>query len=160
MGFFSDITDKIMRKTNNAKKTRKMRGKSYEEVLKILKEIRKIYEDDDVKEIEGAKKRGKKVLKKVHFTTDQVLLKERGVNDIWKYMGSGLIADRTAEEKIITSEHSKLDDAAYAYAQRHPKLYPAVAEGETWTTFYVKNGKITGRENTVRKNRKTHKTRN
>ena len=124
-----------MQKTNN--KTRTFSGKSFEEIMSILKEVRKLYDNNDVKEIESARKRGRKVLKKVYFLPDEVLLKERGINNIYK-----LRAKFSSDlNKKIMLEHVKLGDAQHRYVLRHKDLWPSA--GNTKITFLVKNGRIT-----------------
>jgi hypothetical protein len=136
MGILSNIKHKIMRKTNKNNKTRKIRGKSFEEIMKNLKEVREMFDNNKVKEIESARKRGTTVYKKKlgSFSPKDILLKERNINDIFKekYKFS-----EQRQLRHISFEDSQLDDAQFQYMIRHKDLYPHIT-GEK-ITIHVKN---------------------
>ena len=121
----ANIKHKNIRKTNKNNKTKKIRGKSFEEIMSILKEVCEMFDNNKIKEVESARKRGTTVYKKKlgSFSPKDILLKERGINDLSKEMY------KFSEQKQLRHldfERSKLDDAAFQYMIRHKDLYPHI----------------------------------
>jgi hypothetical protein len=139
MKFFNNLKatfkNRFKKRKNNNNATRKRGEKSFEEVMAILKEIKKLYDDNNIKVIEDARKRQAPKhwlptkYKTLHVWSDTILLKDRGISDIYKYSKSNILNHvRTDEEQKIMNAHRSITKAEQSYMCRNPTQYPGVAK--------------------------------
>ncbi len=131
MKFFHNLKatfkNRSKKKKNNNNGTRKRGEKSFEEVMAILKDIKKLYEDNNIKVIEDARKRQTPKhwlptkYKTLQVWSSATLKKDYGIWNIHKKYSND------EEQKIMNADRS-ITKAEQAYMCRNPIQYPGVAK--------------------------------